>query len=268
MMARTTPTARPASRTQLTGALLACLLLLPVAVAAAEVGTAGQAAGAAPADPTRRATSSEAPAGDLVRLEPVGTAGAAEMARLLEQASVATNPPRATIRDWIAALTGRFGRWLQRHLQLTAGVLEWIALIAQCLAIALLALGIVAIIWVLARALRRQRRDAPTAEERVEEVAPSDRLTADAWLEQLDEALARGSISEALTALWSWLVLRVAGPEPDPAWTSWTTGELLRISQRADLKGSLGRLDAIIYGTRPASTEAIRCLAESLRSQV
>jgi hypothetical protein len=78
----------------------------------------------------------------------------------------------------------------------------------------------------------------------------------------LERCLAEERIGDALRAAWWWLARSIAGPEVE---TDWTSRDLLKRTQRRELREILRRLDILTFGSdRPGVTD-LRHLAEQIR---
>ncbi len=152
----------------------------------------------------------------------------------------------------VAELIARGARAL--HLGPEAGV--WMVLV-------LVALGLVAIAWIVISLLRlRQPAQRQTEPEVSALAAAAAKWDAAAWRSELERCLAEERIGDALRAAWWWIARSIAGPEAEPDWTS---RDLLRRTKRRELREILRRLDVLTFGAdRPAVTD-LRQLAEQIR---
>jgi hypothetical protein len=83
------------------------------------------------------------------------------------------------------------------------------------------------------------------------------------WRRELDRRLAQDRVPDALSAAWWWLARSLAAERVEPQWTG---RDLLRWSQRDDLRLLVGQLDVLRYGPREPSSDDVRRLAVRLEA--
>jgi hypothetical protein len=159
-------------------------------------------------------------------------------------------------RSFLRAVAEMFAR-LGEMLHLDKGTLLW-------LAVALVALALIALGWLLVTARRRRAKTPgaagpPDAEAFDAAVAGRD---AAAWRAELERCLAEERIGDALRAAWWWLARTIAGPAAEPDWTS---RELATRTGRRELRDLLRRLDVLTYGAARPGLSDVRRLAEQIR---
>ena len=127
---------------------------------------------------------------------------------------------------------------------------------------ALIVLGLAALVWTAFSLLRRRRPKAGRQTEVSPLAAAAAAWDAAAWRSELERCLAEERIGDALRAAWWWLARSIAGPEVE---TDWTSRDLLKRTQRRELREILRRLDVLTFGSdRPGVTD-LRHLAEQIR---
>ncbi len=205
-------------------------------------------------------------------LPPPGAAAAAAavgpdraaLARIAAETGAVTTPPSPSPAAYVTYLASRAAEalraWLHGlHVDLGA-VAPLLEVAARALAVAV----VVAAAWVLYRRLaaRSDARPAP----RVAAPRPLGRETGRAppaawWWARFEEAAERGDPPAALAALWMWAAVRLAGADPDPAWTS---RELLERTGRRELAPLLARLDRWRFGPWTPTASDLHGLARAL----
>ena len=168
-------------------------------------------------------------------------------------------PAGRTLSDWIAERFERMARWLSELLGLGG------AGSAKAVLVTFLVLGVVALAWVLARAIARRRETSPLAP--AASAAPdARRLTVAALRREAQAAAGRGDHLAALRWLFRALVVGLSERGDLAYRDAWTNRELVeRGSPRREVLPLLAplvpRLDAQSFGREPAGPEDVARLA-------
>lgn len=188
---------------------------------------------------------------------------------LARDGEVDASLPRRGAFDYLAHLGRRLAAWLMdvlwpfgRYARSVGAAVGGTVVVAALLTASLVS-------FLAARALLRRRRSrrAP-AGPGPELLSPEPSLPSwdDArWREELRERLDRSDVAGALEALWWWLARSLAGASVHESWTS---GDLLGISNRPGLRDPVRRLERMMYGSRPPSRDDVLDLLHSLERQL
>ncbi len=191
---------------------------------------------------------------------------------IVRQDSIATRPDQPGVGRYIQDVIGAAFRWLSFRIErLAPGLAGWVVVIARAGAQLIFLLAVFLLVVLGFRWLRERysRDQGPTAPAVVALSAaasePGEGRSRQAWADDLRRFLSAGDVAAACEALWWWLA---HGISHGPVESSWTSRELLAHARRRDLTPPVRRLDRMIYGAAPPTTDDVHRLWTELEEAV